>query len=108
MKPLWMFLAVPAIACFAGTVAATPLNASEKADFVRSGVSSCIASGEDAQVRMIGWPTYCSCIIGKMSDDMTREDVMAVWNAPRIRGEPLERPFPATGRALTRAVFKCV
>jgi hypothetical protein len=81
MKTLLTVLTAMTVLCFAGNAAATPLSASEKADFVSSGVPACVASGEKAQVKTVNWPVYCNCIMGKMSDDITKEDVMAIWVA---------------------------
>jgi hypothetical protein len=110
MKPLLTILTAITVLSFAGSVAATPLSASEKADFVSSGVPACIASGEKAQVKTVNWPVYCNCIMGKMSDDITKEDVMSIWvasegNRPSI-GSAISSNWLRTHESTVRACLK--
>ena len=67
--------------CTAAEAAATPLSPHDKEGFVSSGAAACIANGQKSQVASIDWPVYCNCVMGKMAEDITKEDVLAIFVA---------------------------
>jgi hypothetical protein len=78
--PLRVFTVLAAL-CITANVAATPLSPNDKASFIASGIPACIAGGEKSQVTTVNWPVYCQCIMEKMADDFTKEDVFAIFVA---------------------------
>ena len=60
---------------------ATPLSPNDKEGFVRSGAAACVANGRQSHAASIDWPAYCTCVMGKMAEDITKEDVLAIFVA---------------------------
>jgi len=94
MKTPSRVFTVLAALCISANVAATPLSPSDKASFIGSGIPACIAGGEKSQVTTVNWPVYCQCVMEKMADDFTKEDVFAIFVAS-------EENRSAVGSAIT-------
>jgi hypothetical protein len=110
MRMLLRVFTVVAVLCVAAEGAATPLSATEKADFLGAGIPACIASAEKSQVKTVNWAIYCNCMMEKMAGDMTKEDALEMFVASdadrKSMGQDFASKWVASHESTLRACLK--